>query len=576
MESTNYRQLHPGRPYHPEPLQGPPAPSWMPREHDHPQGPQAYSLQNHAPRPLAYHSPGRAGTNLDSYQMSFGGGLLLPNPTPQAYTLPHPHGGYLPRQGHWASLSMQAPIPPNHAGMMNMSGGLRYEPPPILPAVGSGYLPQPPESEPGIGLHDTMGLEADTQPQGRYAQQPAMMPMPYVVAPPPPLQAMPNPQPVAPAPQSRRYGYPSSPASSRVSRAPISSLPSYTAPPLYHELSGLSGLSPHRRSAHSRARRSSLNTRLTASDLSRDTEEEGVHNSNDHRPDPMNYRTGQEPAAAVENTPARPIQTSRGAEKNVPTKIALRLLQSVKIEDLPEKDRTCVICYNDFGVETPEGIKESPLRLPKCKHVFGDKCIKRWFEESDSCPYCRDKLATHLYSGFDANRTNAFLTMMRARAQLPPGSSEEMYMRFMSSAMQDEEEVGETQDVIMLESPASRSGGDSDSSSALDNENIVLTSSGSSSASASPARVPPRDVSRFTQWSSRAAQQRGTQERGYRRQRVSRSNLSPLQPLQSDGLIQSGATVLGANSRENESSQSPTDAERQVPATTAQNRNRPW
>jgi len=35
---------------------------------------------------------------------------------------------------------------------------------------------------------------------------------------------------------------------------------------------------------------------------------------------------------------------------------------------------------------------EAPLRLPNCKHVFGDHCIKKWFEESDSCPYCRDKV----------------------------------------------------------------------------------------------------------------------------------------------------------------------------------------
>jgi hypothetical protein len=52
----------------------------------------------------------------------------------------------------------------------------------------------------------------------------------------------------------------------------------------------------------------------------------------------------------------------------------------------------CIICYNDFGVENPEGINEAPLRLPRCKHVFGDHCIKKWFEESDSCPYCRDKV----------------------------------------------------------------------------------------------------------------------------------------------------------------------------------------
>lgn len=37
-------------------------------------------------------------------------------------------------------------------------------------------------------------------------------------------------------------------------------------------------------------------------------------------------------------------------------------------------------------------MKEAPLRLPKCKHVFGDHCIKKWFEDSDSCPYCRDKV----------------------------------------------------------------------------------------------------------------------------------------------------------------------------------------
>ncbi|KAM3077039.1 hypothetical protein ACMFMF_004953 [Clarireedia jacksonii] len=40
----------------------------------------------------------------------------------------------------------------------------------------------------------------------------------------------------------------------------------------------------------------------------------------------------------------------------------------------------------------PEGISEDPIRLPKCKHIFGLGCIKKWFEENDSCPYCRDKI----------------------------------------------------------------------------------------------------------------------------------------------------------------------------------------
>ncbi|KAI5868666.1 hypothetical protein GGS23DRAFT_44059 [Durotheca rogersii] len=90
----------------------------------------------------------------------------------------------------------------------------------------------------------------------------------------------------------------------------------------------------------------------------------------------------------------RAHQIIRGAAsgKRVASRKAITSLESVNIADLPENERTCVICYNDFGVETPEGVNESPLRLPKCKHVFGDHCIKKWFEESDSCPYCRDKV----------------------------------------------------------------------------------------------------------------------------------------------------------------------------------------
>lgn len=41
---------------------------------------------------------------------------------------------------------------------------------------------------------------------------------------------------------------------------------------------------------------------------------------------------------------------------------------------------------------SPEGVVETPLQLPKCKHVFGNKCILKWLRESFNCPYCRDKL----------------------------------------------------------------------------------------------------------------------------------------------------------------------------------------
>lgn len=106
--------------------------------------------------------------------------------------------------------------------------------------------------------------------------------------------------------------------------------------------------------------------------------------------------------AAVAGPPAeggtegrlRAQQVMRGSisTKRVASKKALTSLETVSVASLPENERTCVICYNDYGVETPEGISESPLRLPRCKHVFGDHCIKKWFEESDSCPYCRDRV----------------------------------------------------------------------------------------------------------------------------------------------------------------------------------------
>ncbi|KAK7989299.1 hypothetical protein PG990_006167 [Apiospora arundinis] len=78
--------------------------------------------------------------------------------------------------------------------------------------------------------------------------------------------------------------------------------------------------------------------------------------------------------------------------KRVASKSAIASLESVAVSELTETERTCIICYNEFGVENPEGVNEAPLRLPKCKHIFGDHCIKKWFEESDSCPYCRDKV----------------------------------------------------------------------------------------------------------------------------------------------------------------------------------------
>lgn len=64
---------------------------------------------------------------------------------------------------------------------------------------------------------------------------------------------------------------------------------------------------------------------------------------------------------------------------------------------------------------SPEGTVESPLRLPKCKHVFGDKCIRKWLEDSYSCPYCRDKLE----SEFAQPREQDIQRMLSATHTLP-------------------------------------------------------------------------------------------------------------------------------------------------------------
>ncbi|EEY18355.1 conserved hypothetical protein [Verticillium alfalfae VaMs.102] len=118
----------------------------------------------------------------------------------------------------------------------------------------------------------------------------------------------------------------------------------------------------------------------------------------------------------------RVTQLLRGSirTKQVVSSAAIRSLQSVPLSELDPHEMTCVICYNDYGVETPEGLKEAPLRLPKCKHVFGDHCIKKWFEDSDSCPYCRDKLQSE--PRVTAGPHQEYIRdMLRAQGRIPRG-----------------------------------------------------------------------------------------------------------------------------------------------------------
>lgn len=226
----------------------------------------------------------------------------------------------------------------------------------------------------------------------------------------------------------RRAGHHSSPTTPR-SQHLAASLPV----PASQNHSGLPSLaSDRRRQSYVRPRRY-MNSRQTASDPIRDTDDDGRPTGSEAR---LHRRPSQATHVHWDEAAVRQLQLVRGAasSKMVASRMALQSLQSVDDNELSENERTCVICYNDYGVESPEGINEAPLRLPKCKHVFGDHCIKKWFEDSDSCPYCRDKLPSEPKHNHGSART--FMNMMRMRGvPLPPGFPEQLYQRLMEGSM---------------------------------------------------------------------------------------------------------------------------------------------
>ncbi|KAM5383608.1 hypothetical protein ACJZ2D_001845 [Fusarium nematophilum] len=208
-------------------------------------------------------------------------------------------------------------------------------------------------------------------------------------------------------PPQRRGHFSSASVSSRAFRE----LPSPTRP---------SPPSSGFRRSHPRQRRS-VSSRMMASDPGRDEDDDiSRHLFVDHS---LHSPGGSDSSSeSMEDALIRHMQVVRGSvsTKMVASKMTLRSLQSIKIEDLSEADRNCVICYNDYGVKTPEGFCEAPLRLPKCGHIFGDHCIKKWFEDSDSCPYCRDKLPSEPKQQHGAS-ARAFMSMMRSQGlHVPP------------------------------------------------------------------------------------------------------------------------------------------------------------
>ncbi|KAK1249111.1 hypothetical protein MKX07_002627 [Trichoderma sp. CBMAI-0711] len=74
---------------------------------------------------------------------------------------------------------------------------------------------------------------------------------------------------------------------------------------------------------------------------------------------------------------ARQTQATDSISRKMAWKFAHHVLKKVEIQDLPESERTCAICYNDYGTESPEGLCEEPLRLPTyLQQCLGSSSVK--------------------------------------------------------------------------------------------------------------------------------------------------------------------------------------------------------
>ncbi|KAG6017497.1 hypothetical protein E4U43_001033 [Claviceps pusilla] len=207
----------------------------------------------------------------------------------------------------------------------------------------------------------------------------------------------------------------------------------------YRDTSGLpSPTSDRRRQSSTRSRRPTASSQSESGHFRIHDDVEAGHNSMGESPAPTSrvYRR----ASLTDDLVARQIQVFRGtlSSKLVASRVAIQSLERLETCSLKENEKTCVICYNDYGVASPEGVVETAVRLPLCKHIFGYHCIKKWLEDSDSCPYCRSKLQPESKHVPGSART--FLAMMRVRGlPLPAGLSDEVMNRLATRPITDVE-----------------------------------------------------------------------------------------------------------------------------------------
>ena len=54
----------------------------------------------------------------------------------------------------------------------------------------------------------------------------------------------------------------------------------------------------------------------------------------------------------------------------------------VSLNDIPDSDKTCSICLEDFS-------DEKEILILDCKHIYHNECIIEWIYKDTSCPLCR-------------------------------------------------------------------------------------------------------------------------------------------------------------------------------------------
>lgn len=77
-----------------------------------------------------------------------------------------------------------------------------------------------------------------------------------------------------------------------------------------------------------------------------------------------------------------------GPEERVPVPVPVRssLVAALYAKrDAPEVTDTeqCVICLTDLDDGVPT------LRVPACRHVYHETCLRTWMERANTCPTCR-------------------------------------------------------------------------------------------------------------------------------------------------------------------------------------------